>query len=353
MIDESRWESQELVPPVEEPHWALRFYRWASEQYRPHLGWLVFLTTLIVTWLPALALGENRITEIRRMQVGIDLVGPAAVVTVWLLWGWRAPRTATRRHLWVGIGSFLLFLLIGVVVITQALVSWLPGIRQLWQTLLSGSWPALLQGVFADWQQLFTRFALWWQGVQGGGAAQDNLVFAAIAGLLFWSVGALTAWLLRRTERGLLATSPLLWLLGTMLLYTTTNRGLMLAGLSLAVALHLLLDQRHLLQRWQARGLDYSPDLVVDRTVVILLVGFLLFMLAALLPNLYYRPLVIRYYAWIQPVDDRMEALRDRLFPDLAGISRRQGAGAGGLPNAFLLGGAVDLGESVVMQLRT
>ncbi len=353
MLQERRWEENEPLQPVARSHWAIRGYRWLRDRYRPHLGWLVLVGTLAFTWLPALALGENRIEELRRIQAGLDLIGPTAVLTTWLLLGWRAPRPPAARSWLRGLGLALLFLLTGLIFLSHALTGWLPGPVELWQTAISGSWLALGQAVIADWQQLIVRFDLWWQGVQGGGAAQDNLIFAIIAGTLFWSISALTVWLLRRTERGLLSTLPLLWLLGTLVLYTSTERMLLLAGVALALLLHLLLDQRQLVQRWQQQGLDYSSDLAIDRVVAIGLIGFFLFLVAAILPNLYYRPLVVRYYEFIQPVDAGLEALRGRLFPELAGISRRGGAGAGGLPNAFLLGGNVDLGEKPVMQVRT
>lgn len=353
MIDERRWESREIEIPVEQPHWFIRAYQWLVTRYRPDLGWFVFLATVALSWLPALALGENRLTEMRRMQAGVDSIGPVAVTITWLLLGWRARRPSTNRSIVGTIGRWFVFFLAGLLMLSQALTGWLPGIGRLWQTLLTGSWPALVQGVVVDWQQLFTRLSLWWQGVQSGGAAQDSLVFALLAGVVFWSFAALTAWLIRRTQRGLTATLPLLWLLGTLILYTTTNRGLMLAGVALAFVLHLLLDQHRLVQRWQQQQLDYSPDLVIDRAVAIGFIGFVLFLAAAVLPNLYYRPLVVRYYEFIQPVDETMENWRDRLFPDLAGISRRGGAGAGGLPNAFLLGGGIDLGENIIMQVRT
>lgn len=357
MISEQRWHDEEREPvdllPEEKQHWALRLLHWMIAEFRPHLGWLVLLTTVILAWFPALALGESRIEEMRRIQATLDLVGPAAVLVTWWLLGWRSPRLQRKRAILSAIGTFLLFTLIGLLVLSQALTGWLPSIGEIWQTIFSGNWPALWQGMITDWLQLFTRLTLWWQGVLSGGAAQDNLIFAAIAGILFWHTASLTAWLLRRYERGLAATLPILWLLGTLLLYSGVERGLMLGGVSLAVIVHLLLDQHHLIQRWRAQGLDFASDLVLDRMMVIGGLGIVLFILAAVMPNLYYRPLVVRYYELIEPIDQQMEDFRGRLFPDLAGVSRRAGASAGGLPNAFLLGGGVALGENVVMQVRT
>ncbi len=213
---------------------------------------------------------------------------------------------------------------------------------------------ALGQGIVADTSRLLTRFALWWQGVQAGGAAQDGVVFAAFAGLLFWTSGVLTAWLARRYEGGLVAATPSLWLVGVVMLYSPPARTLLIVGILLAVILHVLLDQGRLIRRWQAAGLDFSPGLFVDRLLAVGAIVALLLTVAALLPNLSIEALAWRYYQWTEPWQARVEAAGDRLFPDLAGVSRLQGGGvAGGLPNDFLLGNSPALGESVVMRIRT
>jgi len=340
--------------PAEQPHIALRMIHWLVDTYRPYLGWWVLIVTMALAALPSLGLGENRVTELRRIQASVDWVGPGAVVVTWLLLGWRRPRPFARRRVLHLLGVLSLLLLAGLVILSQTLIRWLPGPGQLWSTAWTGSWSALGWQMITDWFGLATRFSLWWQGVRTGGAAQDNLIFAALAGLLFWLFGVVTAWLLRSRRQGLVAATPLLWLLGTILLYSGVNRSLMLSGVMLAVALHLLLDQQRLTERWQQLQLDYSPDLRWDRLMVVALIAGGVFLVAGMMPNLYNQALVSRYYAWIAPLDERMEALRGRLFPDLAGISRLRGRGDGaGLPNAFLLGGGGTLGQNVVMHVRT
>ena len=351
MIREGRWDETTPVE-IEQAHWVWRLLCWLVNTLRPHLGWLVLIVTMLLALLPTLALGENRQNELRTIQAGIDPLGPLAVLVSWLLLGWRQPRPGTSR--WVALGRALLLWAIGLLLLSQLLLGWLPSGLDLVRAALSGTWLTLGQGMVADWSQLLTRIAIWWQGVQGSGAQQDSLIFGIFAGLIFWGVGLLTAWLVRRTERGLTAALPVLWLLGTMLLYTGVNRGLMLGGVALAIVLHLLLDQQAMMARWQRLGLDYSTDLLADRLLAVCAVGVVVTIVAAVMPNLYYRPLVMGYYAWIQPFEARIEGVRDRLFPDLQGVSRLQGGtGSGGMPNAFLLGGNVSLGETVVMQVRT
>ncbi|MBX3015308.1 MAG: transglutaminase domain-containing protein [Caldilineaceae bacterium] len=342
------------LPEQAQPHLVRRIWAGLVARYRPWLGWLVLFTSMGLAALPAQGLGENRVAELARMQAGVGGVGPLAVLVTWLWLGWRRPRALTRWWLLNWLFGVLLLVGVGLLVLGQALVQWLPTVTQLASTVMTGQWAALGGQIVGDWVSLGTRFSLWWQGVQAGGAAQDNLIFAALAGALFWGFGLLTAWLVRRFRQGLPAAAPLLWLLGTILLYSGTNRSLMVAGVLLALLLHILLDQQRLVERWEALRLDYNPDLRWDRFLTVALVAAVLFLLAGLMPNLYSQSLVTRYYRWIAPVDQQLEAFQGRLFPDLTGISRLRGRGdAAGLPNAFLLGGGGTLGQNVVMHVRT
>ncbi len=340
---------------AEQPHPILRVTYWLLANGRPHLGWLVLALCMLLASLPALALGENRVAELRRIQAAIDLVGPSAVLATWLILGWRKPRLFTQWRVLQLCLVGLLLLLTGLVILSQALIRWLPGPAELWSTLLTGQWSALGLGVIVDWVQLGTRFSLWWQGVRTGGAAQDNLIFAALAGTLFWLLGVITTWLVRRQPRGLVAALPLLWLLGTILLYSGDNRSLMLGGVMLALALHFVLDQQRMIARWHRLQLDYSPDLLWDRLMAVVVVAAGVLLVAGIMPNLYNQSLVTRYYQWIAPVDAQLEAWQGRLFPELTGLSHLRGRGDGsGLPNAFLLGeGGGTLGQNVVMHVRT
>ncbi len=354
MIDESRWETR-LTQEHEKPgHWATRTGLWAIEYFRPHLGWTVLAICILLALLPTWALGENRLDALRRVQAGVDSVGPLAVLTTWLLLGWRQPRHARGLSgIRIAVSVFVL-IAVGFGLLTQILTGWLPGVQALWHALVSNGWPQLSQASLEAWQRLFTHFILWWQGVQAGGATQDNLVFAAFAGALFWIIGALTAWLARRYWQGVLASAPVLWLVGTMLIYSRPDRNLMILGVLLAILLQVVLDQQRLTRRWQARGLDYSGGLFLDRMLIVAGVGVVLLLLAAFMPNWYFTPLVDRYYQAIEPWQQNVETWRDRLFPDLQGVSQLHGGGiGGGLPNNFLLGNNSGLGETEVMRVRT
>jgi transglutaminase-like putative cysteine protease len=154
-------------------------------------------------------------------------------------------------------------------------------------------------------------------------------------------------------RQGLAAAAPALWLLGVILLYSSGGRYLLLAGLALTLALHILLEQGVLTQRWQLLNLDYSPGLLVDRFITVLSAGAVVLTLAAVMPNLYIEPLVNRYYAMLAPTHLAMEEFAERLFPELRGTSRLRGGDGSGMPNDFLLRGGPNLGSEVVMRVRT
>jgi transglutaminase-like putative cysteine protease len=352
LIDERTAEAQ--VFQAELPHWAWRYTQWLVERWRPYLDWPVLVVCMLLASLPTMALGENRLAELRRIQVGLDTIGTLAVLTTWLWLGWRRPHRAQGFPVLRAIGLFFLMLVTAVLVLSQLLMGWLPGLGELWWALRTGAWGGLGQELLGDWVVMGTRFVIWWQGVRAGGAAQDNLIFATLAGSLFWLIGVVTAWLARRHRQGFLAAVPVLWVLGLLLLYSTAGRGLMVVGMLLAVTLHLLLDQQNLMRRWRVQHLDYSPGLFWDRLVAASAIVALVVALAAVVPNWYFDKLIWAYYGLIEPFDQRLEGFRDQLFPDLKGASRLRAGGAlDGLPNEFLLGAGVELGERIVMLVRT
>lgn len=347
-------DAREAQQTYERPHWAVRAAQWIVTTWRPDAGWLVLLACIALAALPPGALGENRLEDLRTIQVGLDLAGPLAVVATWLWLGWRRPPTPVRARPWRALGAAIGILLTGLLVLSDMLVGWAPSIAEVVQAIRTNGWTALAQQAINDWMVMITRFGLWWQGVRAGGAAQDNLIFAAVVGTAFWLAGAASAWLARRVRQGFLAAAPVLWLMGTMLLYTPAGRGLMLTGVLLTLALHLLLDQETLVRRWLAAGLDFSPSLYFDRLVASATIVALIVFLAVVTPNWYVESLVWGYYGLVEPAEQRLNDIRDRLFPNLRGTSRLRGGGTlDGMPNEFLLGAGSNLGDKVVMYVRT
>jgi len=337
----------------------LRAVRQIESRLRPYMGWAVLFSCAVLAMLPAATLRANRWVDLGRDQIALEAIGPLAVLTVWWLMGWRRPRSPSRHRAFrnpLGAAAAVLAVaMIGVVVLSQLLLGWIPGpIAVARAVFFERSLAGVGEQVVEEWTSAAGRLDLWWGGVEAGGASQDNLVFAALAGIVLWPVGALTAWLARRRRQGFLAAAPSLWLLGTILLYSAGGRILLGVGLGVAVLLQVLFDHFELLQRWSARGLDYSTGLIVDRLMFVTGALLLMVTLALVAPNLYIGPLADRYYHIVQPYYESLEDYADRLFPGIRGVSRLGGGGlAGGLPNEFLLRSGPDLGEAVVMRVRT
>ena len=340
--------------PVDQDLWVWRLILWLERQTRPYLGWGVLVACVTLAALPAMALHVNQWLDLGSLQPVLDSIGPAAVLVVWWMLGWRGPPPRRRgRSFRLALGSVAV-LVIGILILTQLMIGWLPGPSGILRTVHTGDWVALSDTVVSRWASLLARFALWWKGVLSGGAAQDNLVFTTVGGLIIWAIGAITGWLARSMRQGILASAPSLWLLTAILLYSSTGRMLLVGALAVTICLQLMLDQRALMERWQTLGLDFSPAIFIDRLFAVMAGAGLVLVVAALMPNLYVRPLVVRYYEIMSPLNRRMETYAERLFPDVKGTSRIRGGGlAGGLPNQFLLQEGPQLSSAEVMRVRT
>ncbi len=320
---------------------------------RPHMGWAVLLLLLLLSILPAFSLRINHWIRLGENQGGLEAIGPLSVCTIWLLAGWRAPRRPAERR-WFRIAwQFLAWAVVGVLLITQIAAGWLPGPIRIVR-LITNSEIGLLPGEILDsWLRLSDRIQFWFTGVQAGTAPLDRLVFLLVASLVAWIVAGLSAAIIRSRHSGLAGAFPLLWLLGTILLYSSGGRFMLVFALGVTVALHLAVDQGALMKRWHAAGYDHSADIYLERVMLVIGAALLLLTFASLMPNLYIQPLVNRYYAEMQPYYSAMENTAERLFPGMRGTSRLGGGLSGGLPNEFLLSSGPDLTDTIVMNVRT
>lgn len=346
--------SQDYSVGIEEVAiWPVRAALWLERWLRPAFGWGALLICMALAALPAVALRANQWLALGSLQTVLEWLGPLAVAATWLVWGWRTEQQKRREPV-IGAARGFGIVLLGAVVVSQLLLTWAPGPARVWQALQAGTWSSVLPEVLGRWSAFGERSLLWWQGVQAGGAAQDNLVFGALAGGVIWLLGVLTGWLARRTRQGYAAAVPSLWLLGTILLYGTSGRHLLIIGLALTIFLQLLFDHGLLVKRWTALRLDYSPGLLLDRVLSVLSAAVLVLTVAAVMPNLYFMPLVRQYYVWIAPLNEQAEAFAERLFPDMRASSRLHGGGLGeGMPNEFLLQGGPAVSQVEVMRVRT
>ncbi|MCB0047526.1 MAG: transglutaminase domain-containing protein [Caldilineaceae bacterium] len=336
-----------------------RFGLWLIRALRPWLGWLVLITAMSLTGFTGWSFYELGPGRLPVDRATLAWIAPLGVLFTWLILGWRRPLLdAPRKQRTIDFLLTLLALLVslaaGLLVIAQMGQRWLPGPVSLWQVGRSGAWSLLAREVTGDFLRLAGRYSFWWTGVQQGSAAQDNLVLVSLIALLLWLLGMMTAWLTRRTERGLISALPSLLLLVNTLLYTTRSRWALLGALAAALLLHLLLDQAALRRRWTARGLDYSPMILAERLWSVIGIGLLLMALAAVMPAVGNNRLAWWFYQQTAPVYARLDAATKRLFPDMTGANGLLGAQtAGGLPNEFLITRERDLPGSEVMRVRT
>ena len=357
----------------------VRLFQFAVERYRPPLGWAVLATGLLLALLPSLAIREAKWIDLRRVQVILEWVTVISLLSGWwlgsLLRGWTAharPGTENRRErtqsaassnpqerlldLGRNLGFLLCFLLwigLGLITITQVLVHWIPGPLDLWRAAKANDWLALTAGVEADVSSLIWRYTDWVQGVQAGGAYQDDFVFLSLFGVVLWLLGGATALLVLFTRNGLIVGAPTIWVLATFLFYGRQGRLLILVGFVTTLLLHVLLDQQRLEQSWTRQRSDFSPMLLLDRLLSVFAVAALLVLLAAFMPNVVIRPIAYKVYQTMTPVYDSVDEIAERMFPDLKGGRRGMGRLGGGLPNRFLLEGGSELGRYEVMRVST
>ena len=364
---------------VDERHITVRIVLSVAERYRPPLGWMVLALGLLLALLPAIAIREARWIDLGRVRVSLEWVVFFSLISGWWfvsrLHNWLTrlrnrltrpqPETSDSESLpvrgrlmglafWTACGlGFLLWVGIGSVTLSQVLVHWIPGPVDLWRALNTNNLLELATGVAVDLDGLLWRYTDWAEGVQAGGAYQDDFVFLSLFGVVLWLLGGTTALLALSTRNGLIVGTPALWVLAMFLFYGRQGRLLILVGFCATLLLHVLLDQQRLERIWVRHRSDFSPMLLMDRMLSVGAAGTLLVLLAGFMPNVVIRPIAYRVYQTMTPVYDSVDSVTERMFPDLKGGRRGMGRLGSGLPNRFLLEGGVELGRYEVMRVST
>ncbi len=364
---------------ADDRHVTVRLFLRAAEHYRPPLGWAVLGAGLLLALLPALAIREAKWIDLVRVQVNLEWVCAFSLLSGWWLVGllraWSAgirqdavrlrarmngARSLTTRKRFLGLAfnlgrvlAFLLWMALAVVTVSQVLVHWIPGPLDLWRAANANDLLSLASGAEADLSSLLWRYTDWIQGVQAGGAYQDDFVFLSLFAVVLWLVGGVTALLAQSTRNGLIVGAPVLWVLAMFLFYGRQGRLLILFGFVMTLLLHVLLDQQRLERSWVRHNSDFSAMLMMDRLLSVLAAAALIVLLAAFMPNVVIRPIAYQVYRSMSPVYDSVDDVTERMFPDLKGGRRGLGRLGSGLPNRFLLEGGAELGRFEVMRVST
>ncbi len=334
--------------------WVVRAALWAVRRFLPAEGWVALLACLTLALLPAYALHTNHWIRLPATRDTLAALGALGVLFTWWVMGWGRAWTPGRARLPVALLTVVAVILAGLLVTSLLFARWAPGPAALWSALVGRDPSPVLAPMSSALERYAARVAVWWVGARSGGAPADEIVFGSIAGLLLWFAAAAGAALARRTRSGLAAAAPVLALVGTIVFFGGAGRSLFVTALGVGLLLHVALDNRVLLDRWSRLQLDHSDDLLLERWLNAASLGAAALLLAAVAPSLSVRSLADLYARWVAPIDERIETVREEVFPNIETAPRFAVAGtATGMPNAFLLGAGPELDEARILLLRT
>src|SRR5690606_19828139 len=91
--------------------WLLDSLRHLAVAWRPHLGWAALALCMMVAVLPATLVWENGWLRGGPLMARLYMAGPLAVLSVWVVGGWRRPATWGRRVVRLAVQGGALLLL--------------------------------------------------------------------------------------------------------------------------------------------------------------------------------------------------------------------------------------------------
>jgi transglutaminase-like putative cysteine protease len=295
---------------------------------------------------------------IRDLETGLLL----SLTGAGLLLGWALGRSALPG--WLG---GLVALTIGAEVIIVHLGRLSQPLTALVRSLAKLAWEMLhqpLEGVpegipiATSLTELETRFSAllnrvrdWGTAVARSEAGFDPLATALVWSLAMWITAVWAGWAVRRRHRPLQAIAPAGALLVTALSYTWADPDLL--AVLLGSTLLLMVLTRHVARerRWQAVGIDFSPELRLDLAMVTIPLSVVIVLVAIFTPSLSVRPLVSSVERLLVEHLSAGKQIADSMgLEPLAGsgIALAQ-ARAAGLPNQSLIGSGPELSDEIVM----
>lgn len=310
-----------------------------------------------------------------------------------LAWGWRRFRPAE--------GWLLLFLLIAaciVLLVQIVVIQWVPEVHVVWIALLAfflsyvlaqrytnrylawaillayglllntlwlgrlwpplstmaAGWEISSDYVQQNWALFIDRMSGWLTAVVRGQQSQETIVFAFGLGLLAWLTIAFATWSIFRQGRPLVAIVIMVTALAINSYFGQTPMVYIVIFIGLSILIMASNYLTNLENHWERKGVDYSAEFRFDLLIYSGAIALVLMTIAFLLPSI---KIDILYRKFLdRPAIHQIEDALEQAFAGVRSpVSGRGGTelvavpSGGQLPRSFLIGGAPELYETVVM----
>jgi hypothetical protein len=364
-----------------------RLFRWIIRRREPRA---LFLLALLMLALGSVAHGLADV--IRELDAGLLLT----VATLGALAGWMMATIPLPGWL-VGIlapllGAGVVLVRVGRLEGKLAAMAWamVSLIGEIWTWLLgegwrlvlslsaslrinsvegieSGGWrPAgpppdwiavsqILTELWTDTSTLLDRGREWVLGMVGGNPSFDPVATALLWSLAMWAVAVWAGWAVRR-HQPLQGIAPAGALLVATFSYTGTKLAALLTLLGTALLLMAMVQHDVRERRWQATGIDFSPDIWKDLAMKAALLSLALVMTAALVPSISVQKIVEFTQQLIEGQEDETVLVAKSLGletqPDREKAAS-SGARFANIPRFHTISLRPQLSQKVVMVIRT
>jgi transglutaminase-like putative cysteine protease len=308
---------------------------WSWRRFRPAEGWLpLFLLTAASIVLLAQIAAIKWVPEVQIVWVALF-----ALFLSYLL----AQRSVNQYLAWA------ILLAYGLVLTTL----WL---GHLWPPLstVGAGWAASSNYVRQNWGLFIDRMGSWLTAIVRGDQSHETIVFAFGLGLLVWLMVAFVTWSIFRKGRPLVAVGIMVVALAINSYFGRAPLMPVVLFIGLSVLLVTSSFLTNLEDRWERTGLDYSAEIRLDLLIYSGAIALVVMTSAFLLPSIkvdaFYQSLLNR------PAVHQIEEALEQAFAGVRsprsgrnGVGLEGGSGGGQLPRSFLIGGAPELYETVVM----